>query len=75
MQHPCVATVHFLLTRCEGRFDTAVNHECEGIRDAEEALPVMGERASEKKNSWFEKRTTTFLLQILQMTSKLLENT
>ena len=48
VQHPCVATVHFLLTRREGRFARAVNHECEGIRDADEALPVMGERASEK---------------------------
>jgi hypothetical protein len=27
------------------------------------------------ENSWFEKRTAAVLLQILQMTSKLLENT
>ncbi len=50
VQHPCVVTVHFLLSRCEGRFSTAVNHEYEGIGDTDEGLPVMGELVSEK--SW-----------------------
>jgi hypothetical protein len=36
VQHPCVVTVHFLLSRCEGCFSTAINHECEGIGDVDE---------------------------------------
>jgi hypothetical protein len=76
----------FLLVRREECFTTAFIHECDGV-DTTADLSLMIEENVKKKleskeprtpvESWktpgFEKRITTVLLQILHMTSKLLE--